>query len=107
MALMDLLPGRKKEVEVVEPPPPAPAPVSHKGVLFVGGMTPIAWDTADQRSVQEARRRFDAAIMSGYTGQSYKATKNAWGGLGYSGEITRTFDPEAEEVRMSLPYAGG
>jgi hypothetical protein len=104
MALMDLLPHRK----VVEAPPPPPAPVSHKGTLHVGGMFPLEWDTADSASVVKAARTFDAAIRSGYVGMAYKPTETrGWGGSRMDGEVTRTFDPEADEIRMSLPYAGG
>lgn len=103
MTLTDLLPRRKE----VEAPPPPPPPVSHKGVLEVGGMVPLYWDTANPVSVDRVRSTFQQAIMSGYVGQSYKQTKMAWGGTSMYGEITREFDPEADEIRMSLPYAGG
>jgi hypothetical protein len=103
MALLDLLPSRKQEEA------PAPAPVtSHKGVLEVGGMFPLNWDTADQSSVDRARVQFNHAIRSGYVAQSYSsAPVVGWGGSRMDGEMTREFNPEADVVRMSLPYAGG
>jgi len=101
MALMDLLPSRKREVEA---PPPPPA---HKGLLFIGGGRDRIWDTADPESIAVAKRAFDTAIMSGYVGLAYKPTKSPYGGSSMDGEVTRTFDPEADQIRMSLPYAGG
>jgi len=98
--------------ETVAPPPP-PAPVTHQGVLFVGGLMPLAWNTADPASVVRAKSQFDRAILSGYMGQVYKAqtVTSPWGGsamgMSYAGEVSREFDPEADEIRMSLPYAGG
>jgi hypothetical protein len=103
MALLDLLPSRKQEA-------PAPEPVaSHKGVLEIGGMIPLHWDTADSASVHKARRQFNSAISCGYMAQSYSSTPvvSAWGGSRMDGEVTREFNPEADVVRMSLPYAGG
>ena len=115
MALIDLLPGHRRtdappepEAPQSDPPaPPPPAPESHKGMLEIGGMYPIYWDTADPRSVEIAKRNFRDALISGYAAQSYKQTKSAWGGSSTFGEMTRTFDPEADAIRMSLPYAGG
>ncbi len=116
MAMMDVLPRFRRSESPPEPdapsddpPTPPPPEQSHKGILHIGGMYPIKWDTADNVSVTRARETFEQAIRSGYMGQSYKQTKNPWGssGLGYAGEVTRTFDPQADEIRMSLPYAGG
>lgn len=113
MALMDLLPRREKEkVEVkveekVEAPRLPVAPPSHRGMLEIGGMYPTYWDTADPSSVALAEARFDAAITAGYTGQSYRPGIMGMGGSTMDGEITRTFDPQANVVVMSLPYAGG
>ena len=95
---------RKKEEET--PAQPAAAP-SHTGLLEIGGMWPTSWDTADPASVDKARKQFDHAINSGYTAQSYKPGIIGRGGSAMDGEVTRTFDPEADVVRMSLPYAGG
>ena len=106
MALLDLLPSRNKE----EAPAPEPVtPPSHKGVLEIGGMLPLYWDTADPESVERARRNFRSAILSGYMAQSYTSAPvvSAWGGSRMDGEVTREFNPEADVVRMSLPYAGG
>lgn len=107
MALMDLLPNRRVVTTEAPPEPPPPPPAAHKGRLFIGGRYPLYWDTSDPASVEACRAAFQSAICSGYTGQSYKTRTNAWGGSSMDGEITRSFDPEADEVRMSLPYAGG
>lgn len=104
MALVDLLPGRNKEVA------PAPTPVAkpaHRGILEIGGMFPLEWNTADQVSVERARHQFNSAIMAGYTAQSYRPGIIGFGGSRMDGEVTREFDPEADAIRMSLPYAGG
>jgi hypothetical protein len=101
MALMDVLPRKKEKVEA------PPAPPSHAGILEIGGMYPLAWDTAQPATVTKARRQFDAAISSGYVAQAYKPGVFGMGGSRMDGEITREFDPEADVIRMSLPYAGG
>jgi hypothetical protein len=104
MALMDLLPNKKEKVE--EPAQPV-APPSHCGILEIGGMYPTAWDTSQPGTVSEARAKFDAAISAGYVAQVYRPGVVGMGGTALDGEVTRTFDPEADVVRMSLPYAGG
>lgn len=83
------------------------APPSHIGIMHIGGVIkPVQWDTADPVSVARAEKQFDRAIRSGYTGQAYGAAI-VTPGMGYSGEVTREFRPEADEIRLTLPYAGG
>jgi len=98
MTLMDL--HKEETAEPVAPP-------SHTGLLEVGGMYPLYWDTAKPETVQMARQQFERAIEAGYTAQSYKPGVVGMGGSAMDGEITREFDPEADVVRMALPYAGG
>jgi hypothetical protein len=101
MALMDVLPRRKEKVAA------PPAPPSHTGLLEVGGMSTLAWDTSVPVTVARARAQFEAAISAGYTAQAYKPGILGFGGSRMDGEITREFDPQADVIRMSLPYAGG
>jgi hypothetical protein len=98
MALMDLLPSKKEEPV---------APPSHTGLLEVGGCIPQYWDTSDQVTVARARAQFERAIAAGYTAQAYMPGVVGFGGSRMDGEVTREFNPEADVVRMSLPYAGG
>lgn len=111
MALLDLLPGRQKTETPTppDPPPPPEPPKAHRGVLEIGGMLPIYWSTDDRFSVERARTQFNRARMSGYVAQSYSSSTPVvgWGGSRMDGEVTREFNPEADVVRMSLPYAGG
>lgn len=95
MSLMDSIRRPKEE---------APAPPSHKGTLFIAGSGTFVWDTADPISVEEMRDRFKRAIRAGYMAQAYGGTAQV---AGYSGQVTRSFEPEADEIRMTLPYAGG
>lgn len=105
MALMDLLPGRKEKEETPVTPV---APPSHRGLLEVGGCIPQYWDTADQVTVDRARDQFRRAIAAGYVAQSYTSTPVVgFGGSRLDGEVTREFNPEADTIRMTLPYAGG
>jgi hypothetical protein len=104
---MTLTQLRRKKAEYETPEITAVAPPSHAGILEIGGQYPYGWDTADQASVNKARAQFDCALGAGYVAQVYKPGVIGMGGTALDGEVTREFDPEADVIRMSLPYAGG
>lgn len=65
------------------------------------GHAKYEWDKNDAADVSEARRIFDEKKKQGYS--AYRVDPKS----GNKGEVIREFDPEAGQVIMVPPFAGG
>lgn len=68
-------------------------------VLNMTGDTTLEWAPNDAASVEVVRKQFDAIIKEGY--MAFRVDSPT------SGELIRTFEPEAEEIIMTAPLVGG
>lgn len=68
-------------------------------ILDRTGDTALEWDVTDAESVEAVRVRFDEVIADGYMAVRIDSPT--------SGEVLRTFDPEASEIILSAPMVGG
>jgi len=73
----------------------------HKLVFYGGGgHTEVTWETEEEAAVKEAQRIFEEVLSKG--GAAFRLT----GGVETAERITE-FDPEAQEIHLVFPVAGG
>lgn len=60
----------------------------------------LSWDVANREQVREARKTFEDLTGKGY--YAYRVGKS-----GRKGEVIRAFEPDAEEIIIAPPMAGG
>lgn len=73
----------------------------HKLVFYGGhGHTEVIWETEEEAAVKEAERVFGEALSKG--GAAFRLS----GGIETSERITE-FDPQAQEIHVTFPVAGG
>lgn len=93
MALMDLVRPPKAEPKVT-------------GVLIQGNVRRIEWDKDDPASVRRARTAFNDGLLMGMA--AFETVEvDSWYGKRKEEVSTRTFNPEAEQYRMTAQFAGG
>lgn len=68
----------------------------YTGVLERPGMEDLTWNKADDAQVQAAAEAFAQTL-----------TKTRGGAVNQDNELIRTFDPEAERIRMWNQLQGG
>ena len=73
----------------------------HKLIFYGGkGHTEITWETEEAAAVREAQRIFEEALCKG--GSAFRLS----GGVDTAERITE-FDPQAQEIAVVFPVAGG
>lgn len=69
-------------------------------IMDLSGHSKIEWDPDDPESVENARKMFDDLLEKGYAAFRVKYVAD-------KGENVKEFDPEAHELLMVPPMAGG